>query len=121
MCNIGMHKARQAVALSDGIDAGEISSIEVVAIAKGAKRLRNVAPTKRSSVSKKNADKKLPRPEAELMFDAELVEGDESAPTETEVRLRWERLKQSFAVADHRELRRLLKQIIVEEQRQFDQ
>jgi RecB family exonuclease len=50
-----------------------------------------------------------------------LVEADEPAPTESEVRERWVRLKQAFAVADHRELRRLLKQIIVEEQRQFDQ
>lgn len=121
MFNIGKHKARQAVAINDGVEAGEISSIEIVAIAAGSKRLRDVVPTKRSSGRKKAVDKESPRPEAELIVDAELIEADEPVPTESEVRERWERLKQSFAVTDHRELRRLLKQIIVEEQRQFDQ
>ena len=121
MCKIGMHKARQAVALAEGVEVGEISSVEVVAVAAGAKRLRDVVPTKRSPGSRKTAKKEATRPEAELIFDAEPVAVDEPAPTDQVIRERWERLKRLFAVADHRELRRLLKQIIVEEQRQFDQ
>lgn len=121
MCKIGLHKARQAVALADGVEAGEISSVEIVAVAAGQKRLRDVVPAKRSPGSRKTAKKESARPEAELFFEASPVEVDEPAPTEPEIRERWERLKRPFAVADHRELRRLLKQIIVEEQRQFDQ
>jgi len=121
MCKIGLHKARQAVALAAGVEVGEISSVEVVAVAAGAKRLRDVVPAKRSPGSRKTAKKESGRPEAELIFDASPVEVDEPAPTEPEIRERWERLKRLFAVADHRELRRILKQIIVEEQRQFDQ
>lgn len=115
MCKIGLHKARQAVAIADRVETGEISSTEIVAVATGAKRLRNVAPAKRSSDGKKQQPA---RPEAERMFEAV---PDSPAPTDREIRERWERLKRVFAVADHRELRRLLKQIIVEEQRQFDQ
>jgi len=118
MCNIGLHKARQAVAIADGVEAGEISGIEVVAITTGAKRLREVAPTKRSSGVKKTAKKEAVRPAAELMFEAV---PDSPAPTEEAVRERWERFKRPFAIGDHREVRRLLKQIITEEQREFDQ
>jgi hypothetical protein len=46
---------------------------------------------------------------------------DSPAPTEETVRERWERFKRPFAIGDHREVRRLLKQIITEEQREFDQ
>jgi hypothetical protein len=120
MCNIGLHKARQAVALAEGVEAGKISSVEIIAVATGAKRLRDVAPTKRSLGSRKTAKKNSTHHETKLIVDAELVEVNAPAPTEPEIRERWERLKRSFAIADHRELRRLLKQIIVEEQRQFD-
>jgi hypothetical protein len=118
MCNIGLHKARQAVAIADGVEAGEISSVEIVAITTGARRLRDVAPTKRSSGGTKTTKKEASRPEAERIFDAA---PDSLAPTEQEIRERWERFKWPFAVGDHREVRRLLKQIITEEQREFDQ
>ncbi len=118
MCNIGLHKARQAVAIADGVEAGEISSVEIVAITTGARRLRDVAPTKRSSGGTKTTKKEASRPEAELIFDAT---PDSPAPTEQEIRERWERFKWPFAVGDHREVRRLLKQIISEEQRELDQ
>jgi hypothetical protein len=118
MCNIGLHKARQAVAIADGVEAGEISSIEVVAITTGAKRLRDVAPTKRSSGGTKTAKKEAARTAAELMFEAAL---ESPSPTEEAIRERWERLKRPFAIVDHREVRRLLKQIITQEEREFDQ
>ena len=121
MCNISRHKARQAVALADGVEVGEISSVEVAAVAAGAKSLRGASPAKRSPGSRKTAKKESARPEADLIFEVSPVEVDEPAPTEPEIRERWERFKRSFAVADHRELRRILKQIVVEEQRQFDQ
>ena len=53
MCRIGIHKARQAVALADGVEVGEISSVEIVAVATGEKRLRDVVPGKRSSGGRK--------------------------------------------------------------------
>jgi hypothetical protein len=118
MCNIGLHKARQAVAIADRVEAGEISSIEVVAITTGAKRLRDVAPAKRSLDGQKTAKQQPARPEVELMFAAV---PDSPAPTDREIRERWERFKRPFAVGDHREVRRLLKQIITGEQREFDQ
>jgi len=118
MCNIGLHKARQAVAIADRVETGEISSIEIVAVATGAKRLRDVAPAKRSADGKKTAKQQPARPEAELMFEAA---PDSPATTDQEIRERWERFKRPFAVGDHREVRRLLKQIITEEQREFDQ
>lgn len=118
MCKIGKHKARQAVAIADRVETGEISSIEIVAVATGAKRLRDVAPAKRSSDGRKTAKQQPARPEAELMFEAA---PDSPAPTDQEIRERWERFKRPFAIGDHREVRRLLKQIITEEQREFGQ
>lgn len=118
MCNIGLHKARQAMAIADGVEAGEISSVEIVAIATGERRLRDRAPAKRSSGGSKAAKKEAARPEAELMFEAA---PDSPAPTDQVIRERWERFKRPFAIGDHREVRRLLKQIITEEQREFDQ
>lgn len=121
MCNIGMHKARQAVALADGIEAGEISSIEIIAVTTGEKRLRDIVPSKRSAGSGKANLKDIVRPEAELLFDVEAAEVDEPAVTEEEVDRRWERFKQPFAVTEHRKLRRLLIKKLRDEQQRFDQ
>jgi hypothetical protein len=121
MCNIGIHKARQAVALAEGVEAGKISSVEIIAVATGEKRLRDVVPSKRSAGSGKANLKDSVRPEAELLFDVEVVEVDEPAVTEEEVHRRWERFKQPFAVTGHRKLRRLLIKKLREEQQEFDQ
>lgn len=118
MCNIGLHKARQAVALADGVEAGEISGVEINRVATGAKRLRDVSPAKRASGKRRLMSTEIVRPEVELILDAA---PDSPAPSDQEIRERWERFKQPFAVGDHREVRRLLKQIITEEQREFDQ
>jgi hypothetical protein len=121
MCNIGMHKARQAVAIADRVEAGEISSIEIVAVATGSKRLRDIVPSKRSSGNGKTASKNSCRPAVETLFDVVSVEDDAPVVTEEEVHRRWERFKQPFAVADHRELRRLLMKKLRAEQQEFDQ
>jgi hypothetical protein len=123
MSKIGLHKARQAAALLKGVEAGEISPDEIVAVAAGEKRLRDVVPSKRPSTKRSAAPEVTAPPHPAQIPDAEpdgVEEFDEPPPTEQAVRERWERLKRSFAVADHREVRRLLRQIIVEEQRQFD-
>ncbi len=117
-CNIPFHKSRQAVTLANAVEEGEIRSDEITAIAMGEKRLREVVPAKRSAGKRKAASMEMARPEAELMFEAV---PDSPAPTDREIRERWERFKRPFAVSDHREVRRLLKQIITEEQREFDQ
>lgn len=121
LCKIGLHKARQAAALAKGIEAGEISGEELVAVTTGVKRLRDVVPDKRASTKKKATAAEISLPDPSQILDAVPDMVDEPAPTEQEVRERWERLKRPFAISDHREVRRLLRQIIVEEQRRFDQ
>jgi hypothetical protein len=121
MCNIGTHDARQAVALVKGVESGEISSSEIVAVATGKKRLRDVVPSKRSSGKAKPTSKKSSRHAVEALFEVVSVEDDEPAVTEQEVHRRWEKFKRSFAIADHRELRRLLMKKLRAEQQEFDQ
>jgi hypothetical protein len=116
LANVSMHKARQAVALSKAVSEGEVPESEIDAVAAGEKRLCDAVPRRKAGGRKK------PRPQ-------EMDEGDdeeltlEAAPIacEAEVRRRWEEQKGEFAVADHRELRRLFLHVIREEQRQFDQ
>jgi hypothetical protein len=121
LANIGMHGARQAIALARGVESGEISSSEIVAVATGKKRLRDVVPSKRSSAKAKPTSKKSSRPAVEALFEVVSVEDDEPAVTEQEVHRRWEKFKRPFAVVDHRELRRLLIKKLRAEQQEFDQ
>lgn len=118
---VTLHKARQANDLAKAVEKGEVSHSEIDAVAKGAKRLRDVVPNKRASTKKKATATEISLPDRSQIPDAVPDVVDEPAPTEQEVRERWERLKLPFAISDHREVRRLLQQIIVEEQRQFDQ
>jgi hypothetical protein len=132
LSKVSRHKADQAISLADGVEAGEISREDFDAVTAGRKLLRDVVPAKKKPAGKKNRDgkKRLPktssRPAAELMFEvAPEADGanetaDEPAVTEDEVRRRWDRFKQPFAVVDHRDLRTLLAGIIAEEQQQFD-
>lgn len=120
---VGRHKASQAAALQKAVDAGEISPDVVGDVIAGGKRLRDVVPNKRQSTKKKAAPREGAPPapaQAPDVGGRDVEKFDEPPPTEQAVRERWERLKRPFAVADHREVRRLLRQIIVEEQRQFD-
>lgn len=138
LASVSHHKAAQAVALADGVAAGEIPRAELEAVQHGDKRLRDITAIKRSRRSSKSA------PPDEEDFSAfwdnwdkgsENGSRDESpdecrddygdddtspmAPpecTEKEVRRRWERFKQPFAVADYPELRRLTIKIITAEE-----
>ncbi len=133
MCQISRHKAMQAIALTDGVAAGRIDQAELDAVAAGHKRLREVVPTKPAKSARRSARKASACPPVELIFDEGCCEADEfpsydgdddadEAPTvnEYEVRERWERMKRAFAVTDHRELRRILRDIITEEQQRYD-
>ncbi|MFM7206881.1 MAG: hypothetical protein ACKO4T_09455, partial [Planctomycetaceae bacterium] len=117
LANIGLHTGRQAMALARGIEDGTIDPSERDAVIAGEKPLRSAVRGTRTETRRRARRQEDDAHEIEenLHVDAE------PAATEEEVRRRWERLKDAFAVADHREVRRLLRSIITEEQRQFDQ
>jgi hypothetical protein len=116
--NISRHKAIQAVTVADGVESGEIAAAELQGVAAGSKRLLDVVRAHKPARTKKSVPLPSAPPAATPLFDTEL---DAPAPTEDEVRRRWDKFKRPFAIADHRELRRLLKKRISEEQQQFDQ
>lgn len=121
LARVSPHKARQANDLAKAVEKGEVSHSEINAVAAGEKRLCDVVPIKRASTKKKVTATEISLPDPSQILDAVPDVVDEPAPTEQEVHERWERLKLPFAISDHREVRRLLQQIIFEEQRQFDQ
>jgi len=115
LANIGLHTGRQAMTLARGIDNGTIDLSERDAVIAGEKSLRAVVRGTRTTVRRRARRQEGDAHEPEETLHAE------PAATEEEVRRRWERLKGAFAITDHREVRRLLRSIITEEQRQFDQ
>jgi ParB-like chromosome segregation protein Spo0J len=138
LASVSHHKAAQAVALADGVAAGEIPRADLEAVQHGDKRLRDIAAIKRSRRSSKPSSRV--EADASEFWDEWAEESDEGgcdasldeygddcsddgakpvrAPecTEEEVRRRWERFKQPFAVADYPELRRLTIKIIAAEE-----
>lgn len=116
LANISHYKASQAIALYKAVEEGEVSESEIDAVVAGDKRLRDAAPRR------KKGGRRKPRPqEWDEADDEELVFDCTPIACEVEVRRRWEDQKSEFAVADHRDLRRLFMKVIREEQRQFDQ
>jgi ParB-like chromosome segregation protein Spo0J len=95
------HKAKQAIALNKAVESGAVSADVQQAVMKGKKKLKEALPAKPS--------KSKPQPAADpaAAFRAEIVKA-------------WEGIKKKIAVADHRELRKVLAGIIREEQKQFD-
>jgi hypothetical protein len=116
LANVSNYKARQGIALSKAIDAGEATESELNAVVAGDKRLIDVVPRPKAAGGKR------PRPRDQDGRDEDVLPIDPTPiACEAEVRRRWEMQKAQFAVADHRELRRLFMQVIRDEQRQFDQ
>lgn len=115
LANIGLHTGRQAIALAKGIESGTIDPSERDAVIAGEKPLRSAVRGTRTAVRGRARQH-----EGEVQEPEETLH-DEPAATEEEVRRRWERLKNAFAITDHREVRRLLRVIIAEEQQQYDQ
>lgn len=114
LANIGLHTGRQAMALARGIEKGTIDPSERDAVIAGEKSLR--AAVRGTSTSTRRKARK----HGGDVYEPEEIFHAEPSATEEEVRRRWERLKCAFAITDHREVRRLLRSIITEEQRQFD-
>ncbi len=115
IANVGLHTGRQAMTLARGIESGTIDPSERDAVIAGVKRLRSAVRGTRTAVRRRARRQEGDAHEPEEALHAE------PAASEEEVRSRWERLKGAFAVADHREVRRLLRRIIAEEQRLYDQ
>jgi hypothetical protein len=124
---VSPHKAQNAIKLYDGVEAGEIPREELTQVEQGKKPLRDALPpsskrptTKRPAEGRSRpADAKVENPAGP---EGPAAEDDANAPaaTEEEVRRRWRRFKDSFAVTDHRELRTLILKIVAEERAAFD-
>jgi hypothetical protein len=115
LANIGLHTGRQAMTLARGIESGTIDPSERDAVIAGEQPLRSAVR------GTKTTGRRRVRRQEDDAYEPEETLHAAPAATEEEVRNRWERLKRAFAIADHREVRRLLRVIIAEEQRQFDQ
>jgi len=121
LANVSRHKSTLAIGLADDVVAGVVPREEMAAVLRGEIPLRKVSRRRKKSPSIKSAATEPASGDNASFFDDHGPESlDEPVATETEVRRRWERLKQSFAIADHREVRRLMVTVIAEEQRQFD-
>lgn len=114
LANVSNYRAGLAVALLKAVDAGEADESEINAVVTGAKRLRDAGPRRKAGGRNK------PKPQKQDKWDDEvLILEANPIVCEAEVRRRWEEQKAEFAIADHRELRRLFMQVICEEQGQF--
>ncbi len=116
---VSVHKARQAIALADDIDAGLVPPEEMDAVLRGAKPLCRAGRSRPRRSAKKVA---LPARESrEIDLDSfHSVDTVAPKPTIEEVSRGWLLLKARFAIADHAEVRRLLGALIAEEQERFD-
>lgn len=115
IAGVGLWTGRQAVALANGIEDGTIDAAELDAVTAGTKPLRKVLPCRKAG------GKKKPRATRPDEGDDELTLVTTPIASEEEVRRRWENEKSVFAVADHRELRRLYMKVIRDEQQKYDQ
>lgn len=116
LANVSNYKAGQAISLFKAVDNGEADESAIDAVIAGAKRLRDAVPRRKAG------GRNRPEPQAQDESDSEvLIPEANPIACEAEVRRRWEEQKAEFAIADHRELRRLFMEVIREEQREFDQ
>jgi len=95
------HKAKQAIAVQKAVDAGDVSPEVVKEIVAGKKKLKDAVPAK----SKK-------KPTEPLASD------DVASEIRTAAVKSWQRLKDRFAINEHGELRKVMADIIREEQKQ---
>jgi len=118
LAKVTRYRAIQAATLHDGVAAGEIDRRVLEDVAAGRKRLRAAVPS-----AKQTAKSRTAAPQDECHAAAETpvdAAADEPAVTEAEVRRRWELFKKPFAITDHRDLRRIMKHLIAQEQAAFD-
>jgi len=116
LANVSIHKARQAKDLAKAVDEGVVAASEIDAVVAGDKRLCDVVPRRKARGTTR------PRPqERDEWDDEDSVPEPSPIACEAEVRHRWHKQKAEFAIADHRELRRLFIKVIREEQQEFDQ
>lgn len=117
LANVSHYKAKQAVALSKAVEAGEVSESVFRAVQHGDKRLRDVEPVRH----KESKDKKNQRASKNRVRSSEPKDGvdDDQAPSEAAARLHWERLTARLAVADMPAWRRLFLKVIRDDQRKY--
>lgn len=125
LAKVSTYKAAQATTLRDAVEAGKVDQAELDAVLRGDKRLRDASSKKkrRSPASEGQVLLKVVADDdsnAESEFAFEEDDDEAAGVTEEEVRLRWERFKRPYAIADHSELRRLLMRVVAEEQQEFD-
>lgn len=126
VAGVSLHKARNAIALCDAVEAGEVPREEMTLVEQGNKPLRDAVPPSRKRKAKKPCTTPPGRPPASKATRtvppgvAAEDDADAPAPTPEEINRRWERFKDGFAIADHRVVRAHLLKKITEEQAAFD-
>lgn len=100
---VSRHKAKQALVTEKAIKAGVVSPDVRKDVIAGKKKLKDVVPAK----LKASKSKAAPASDPVAAFTADVAKA-------------WSRLKDKFAISDHRELRKVLAGIIREEQKQND-
>jgi hypothetical protein len=119
------HKAQRAIALRDAVEAGELSREVLTQVERGEKPLRNTLPsrTKRPATTtppKGPGCASAPKAKSGAAPTAPADEDDAPDVTEEEVRRRWDRFKEPFAITDHHALRTLVLKIVAEEKAAHD-
>ncbi len=100
---VSRHKVKQALATAKAIKAGEVSPEVRKDVIAGKSKLKDVVPKK----PKGSKSKAAPSTDPVAAFAADVAKA-------------WSKLKDKFAISDHRELRKVLAGIIREEQKQFN-
>jgi hypothetical protein len=122
LAKISQHKSRVAIGVLDDVAAGAIPSEELDAVARGEKPLRSIVSSRRKKSAKRvdKASSPAMAPVDAFMADVGDEDGVELQLTGEEARRQWQRVKDLFAITDHRQLRSHFAAFIAEEQRRFD-
>jgi hypothetical protein len=117
VANVTPHRMRRAVELRDDISAGLVPQEEADAVIRGDKPLRKAGLKK----PRRTAAKKKPAAAAPLEHLSDATDDDEAdGVTLEDFVTRWERLKNAYAVTEHRRLREIALKHITDEQQKFD-
>ena len=122
LAKISHHKSRVAIGAFDDVAAGAIPSEELDAVARGEKPLRSIVSSRRKKSAKRvdKASSPAMAPVDAFMAEVGDEDGVDLQVTEEEARRQWQRVKDLFAITDHRQLRSHFAAFIAEEQRRFD-
>ena len=121
LLNFSTYRSEQLQQATDGLADGSITVADLNAVAAGEKKMRNVLPRKRT---RRGAPKK--HGHAVGAVDGREKSGvdndltDDFEPTEEAVNRRLDRWMAGYAIADHREVRRIVAARIERDQREFD-